>query len=153
MLTFSLFRTGTGRKLYAEEERIIMRKNPQLENLTRRERQIMEIIYRLERASAVDVMNVLPDSPSNATVRTMLGVLEDKGFLKHDTEKGRYIYSPTIPLNKARKKMLSNLLDTFYRGAEANAVISILRESEATLSDEEAGVILELIEKSKKEGR
>jgi BlaI family penicillinase repressor len=153
MLSFSPFQTRKIRELHAKEEGIIMSKNPQLENLTRRERQIMEIVYRLERANAVDVMNVLPDSPSNATVRTMLGVLEDKGYLKHDTEKGKYIYYPTIPLKKARKKMLSNLLDTFYRGAEANAVISILRESEATISDEEADMILELIEKSKKEGR
>jgi len=130
-----------------------MSKKPQLEDLTRRERQIMEIIYRLDEASAVDVMNILPDSPSNATVRTMLGVLEEKGYLKHDTVKGKYIYSPTIPLKKARKTMLSNLLDTFYRGAEAHAVISILRESEGKLSEEEADMILELIENSKKEGR
>lgn len=130
-----------------------MSKKPQLEDLTRRERQIMEIIYRIDEASAVDVMNILPDSPSNATVRTMLGVLEEKGYLKHDTVKGKYIYSPTIPLKKARKTMLSNLLDTFYRGAEAHAVISILRESEGKLSEEEADLILELIENSKKEGR
>jgi len=130
-----------------------MSKKPQLEDLTRRERQIMEIIYRLEEASAVDVMSILPDSPSNATVRTMLGVLEEKGYLKHDTVKGKYIYSPTIPLKKARKTMLSNLLDTFYRGAEAHAVISILRESEGKLSEQEADLILELIENSKKEGR
>ena len=130
-----------------------MSKNPQLENLTRRERQIMEIIYRLESASAVDVMNVLPDSPSNATVRTILGILEEKGYLEHDTVKGKFIYTPTIPLKKARKRMLSNLLDTFYRGAEANAVISILRESEGKLSEREADLILDLIERSKKEGR
>ena len=135
------------------EEHINRSKKPQLEDLTRRERQIMEIIYRLEEASAVDVMSILPDSPSNATVRTMLGVLEEKGYLKHDTVKGKYIYSPTIPLKKARKTMLSNLLDTFYRGAEAHAVISILRESEGKLSEQEADLILELIENSKKEGR
>jgi predicted transcriptional regulator len=113
----------------------------------------MEIIYRLESASAVDVMDVLPDSPSNATVRTILGILEEKGYLEHDTVKGKFIYTPTIPLKKARKRMLSNLLDTFYRGAEANAVISILRESEGKLSEREADLILDLIERSKKEGR
>lgn len=130
-----------------------MSKTPQLENLTRRERQIMGIIYGLERASAVDVMKALPDEPSNATVRTMLGVLEDKGYLKHDNEKGRYIYSPTIPLRKARMTMLSNVLETFYKGAEASAVISILKESEGTLSKEDADSIIELIDRSKKEGR
>jgi predicted transcriptional regulator len=130
-----------------------MSRTPQLGDLTRRERQIMEIVYRLGRVSAVDVMEALPDKPVNATVRTMLGVLEDKGFLMHETEKGRYIYIPTIPLSRARRTALSNVLDTFYKGAEASAVMSILKESEGKLSDEEAASIIELIEKTRKEGR
>jgi predicted transcriptional regulator len=98
-------------------------------------------------------MEALPDKPVNATVRTMLGVLEEKGFLRHESKKGRYIYYPTIPLNKARKTALSNVLDTFYKGAEASAVMSILKESEGKLSDEEAASIIEMIEKSREEGR
>lgn len=113
----------------------------------------MEIVYRFGRVSAVEVMEALPDRPVNATVRTMLGVLEEKGFLRHETEKGRYIYFPTIPLQKARKTALANLLDTFYKGAEANAVISILKESEGRLSDEEVRTILDLIDRSREEGR
>jgi BlaI family penicillinase repressor len=126
---------------------------PDLNDLTRRERQIMEIIYLLGEATAVDVMNRLPDRPVNATVRTMLSVLEDKGYLRHETEKGRYIYYPTIPLKNARKTMLDNVLETFFRGAEADAVISILKMKDASLSEQERAVILEIIEKSRKEGR
>jgi predicted transcriptional regulator len=130
-----------------------MSKTPQLGDLTRRERQIMEIVYRRGRVSAVEVMEALPDKPVNATVRTMLGVLEEKGFLRHKKEKGRFIYYPTIPLNKARKTALDNVLDTFYKGAEASAVMSILKESEGRLSEVEAASIIEMIEKSRKEGR
>ena len=130
-----------------------MSKTPKLEDLTRRERQIMEIVYQSGRVSAVEVMEALPDKPVNATVRTMLGVLEDKGFLRHEKEKGRFIYYPTIPLTKARKTALSNVLDTFYKGAEASAVMSILKESEGKLSEEEAASIIEMIENSRKEGR
>jgi predicted transcriptional regulator len=131
----------------------LMGKTPQLGDLTRRERQIMQIVYRRGSVSAVDVMEALPDRPVNATVRTMLGVLEEKGFLRHESRKGRYIYYPTIPLGKARKAALYNVLDTFYKGAEASAVMSILKESEGRLSDEEASSIIELIERSRKEGR
>ena len=108
-----------------------MNKRPDLNDLTRRERQIIEIIYRMGSSTAIDVMERLPDNPVNATVRTMLSVLEEKGFLRHESEKGRYVYYPTIPLTSARNKVLDNILETFFRGAEANAIISILKRSEA----------------------
>lgn len=130
-----------------------MEKRPDLNDLTRRERQIMDIVYRMGSSTAVDVMERLPDNPVNATVRTMLSVLEEKGFLRHESEKGRYVYYPTIPLTSARNKALDNILETFFRGAEANAVISILKKSEAKLSDEERRMIIDLIGRSKKEGR
>ncbi|MCK4349869.1 MAG: BlaI/MecI/CopY family transcriptional regulator [Candidatus Krumholzibacteria bacterium] len=130
-----------------------MEKRPDLNDLTRRERQIMDIVYRMGNATAVDVMERLSDNPVNATVRTMLSVLEEKGFLWHESEKGRYVYYPTIPLTSARNKVLDNILETFFRGAEANAVISILKKSEAKLSDEERKMIIDLIGRSKKEGR
>lgn len=128
-------------------------RKPDLNELTRRERQIMEIIYQLGRATAVEVMKSLPDRPVNATVRTMLNVLEEKGYLRHETEKGRYIYHPTIPLKNARKTVLDNVLETFFKGAEADAVISILKKKDALLTDEERKMILELIEESQREGR
>jgi len=130
-----------------------MAKKPNLSDLTRRERQIIEIIYRRGSATAVDVMDGLPGKPVNATVRTMLSVLEEKGFLRHESDRGRYVYFPTIPLTKARKSALDNLLETFFKGAEANAIISILKRSEAKLSDEERDRIFDLIRQSKSEGR
>lgn len=113
----------------------------------------MEIIYQLGSASAVDVMDNLPGHPVNATVRTMLNVMEEKGYLRHVTEKGRYIYHPTIPLKNARKTMLDNVLETFFKGAEADALISILKKKDASLSDEERAMIFEFIKRSRKEGR
>jgi BlaI family penicillinase repressor len=124
-----------------------------LKELTRRERQIMEIVYRLGRATAIEVMTSLPGRPANATVRTMLGVLEEKGYLRHETEKGKYIYFPTIPLANARKSALDSVLETFFKGAEAAAVISILTKADANLTEEERKRILDIIEESRKDGR
>jgi BlaI family transcriptional regulator, penicillinase repressor len=124
-----------------------------LKELTRRERQIMEIVYQLGRATAMEVMAGLPGKPANATVRTMLNVLEEKGYLRHETEKGKYIYFPTIPLASARKSALDGVLETFFKGAEAAAVISILTKADANLTEEERKRILEIIEESRKGGR
>jgi len=113
----------------------------------------MEIVYQHGSATAVDVMKELPDKPVNATVRTMLGVLEEKGFLRHEREKGKYVYYPTIPLQNARRTLLDNVVDTFFKGAEAAAVISILQKKDANLTDEQRKRILDLIEESRKGGR
>jgi predicted transcriptional regulator len=128
-------------------------KKADFKELTRRERQIMEIVYRLGRATAMDVMEHLPGRPANATVRTLLNVLEEKGYLMHATEKGKYVYSPTIPLTSARKSALDNVLETFFSGAEAAAVISILKKADAKLTEAERKLILDIIEESRKRGR
>jgi predicted transcriptional regulator len=126
---------------------------PNISELTKREREIMEVIYDLGNTTAAQVVEKLPGKPVNATIRTMLGVLEEKGFLRHEREKGRYIYYPTIPLSQARKSALHNVVDTFFKGAEASAVISILKKSEAGLSGSDADMILDLIKRTRKEGR
>ncbi|MBN1165091.1 MAG: BlaI/MecI/CopY family transcriptional regulator [Candidatus Krumholzibacteriota bacterium] len=130
-----------------------MAKEPEIKELTRRERQIMEVIYQLGEATAVEVMDNLPGKTVNATVRTMLSVLEEKGYLSHRREKGTYIYSPTIPLSKARRSALDHVMETFFKGAEASAAIAILKKSEATLSEREVKMILDVIGKTRKEGR
>ncbi len=129
-----------------------MAKEPKLRELTRRERQIMNVVYRLGKASAVEIVEHLPGEHKNATIRTLLGVLEEKGFLLHESVKGKYIYSPTIPLQKAARAALNQVLETFFKGSEARAVISILKKSDATLTDEDAELILDLIRKSREEG-
>ncbi len=130
-----------------------MGKRPRIIELTRREREIMEVIYRLGNVTAAEVVDNLPGDPNNATIRTMMGVLEEKGFVTHKTVKGKFFYSPTISLNQARKSALNQVLETFFKGAEASAVISILKQSDAGLSEDDAEMILELINKSRKEGR
>jgi len=130
-----------------------MTDRPNISELTRRERELMEVIYDLGSATAVQVVENLAGNPVNATIRTMLGVLGEKGFLRHEREKGRYIYYPTIPLSQARKSALHNVVDTFFKGTEASAVISILKKSEAGLSENDADMILKLIKKTRKEGR
>lgn len=130
-----------------------MARKGDLKALARRERQIMEIVYQLGRATAIEVMERLPGNPANATVRTMLNLLEEKGYLTHETEKGKYVYSPTIPLASARSAALDGVLDAFFKGAEAAAVISILKKRDAKLTEEERRLILDLIERSQKEGR
>ena len=80
-------------------------------------------------------------------------MLEDKGFLRHETVKGKYIYYPTIPRQKAARAALNQVLETFFKGAEARAVISILKKSDAKLTDEDVELILDLIDKSREEGK
>jgi predicted transcriptional regulator len=130
-----------------------MAKEPKLNELTKRERQIMDVVYRLQKASAVEIVEHLPGEHKNATIRTLLGVMEEKGFLRHESVKGKYIYYPTIPLQKAARVALNQVLETFFQGAEARAVISILKKSDAKLTDEDVELILNLIDKSREEGR
>jgi BlaI family penicillinase repressor len=130
-----------------------MAEEPKLSELTKRERQIMDVVYRLEKVSAVDIGEQLPGEHKNATIRTLLGVLEEKGFLQHESVKGKYIYSPTIPLQKAARAALNRVLETFFKGSEAHAVISILKKSDAKLTDDEIELILDLIKKSREEGQ
>ena len=125
---------------------------PKLSELTRRERQIMDVVYRSGKASAVEIVEDLPGEHKNATIRTLLGVLEEKGFLRHESVKGKYIYYPTIPLQKAARAALNQVLETFFQGSEARAVISILKKADSALTDDDAELILELIKKSREEG-
>ena len=129
-----------------------MSKKPKLSDLTRRERQIMDAVFKLGSATAVEVGEHLPGKPVNATVRTLLNVLETKGYLRHKVVKGRFIYSPTISTSEVRKNMLRHVMETFFRGAEASAVISILKESDSSLSDKDKEEILKLISDSRKRG-
>lgn len=130
----------------------MVKKSPLL-NLSRRERQIMDAVYQLGEATAVDVQKKLPDAPRNATVRKLIRILEEKGYLQHRRIGNRYVYYPTIPAARARESALKNLLDTFFSGSAANAAVAMLNMSESALSDEEREMLVELIEKSRKEGR
>jgi len=124
-----------------------------LDELHPRERQIMEIVYRLGRATAVQVMEELAVELSNPAVRKMLNILETKGYLVHDAVKGQFVYSPTVSKEKARAGNLDRLLNTFYRDEEEQAVLAILKKSELNVSGEDLDRIVGLIRKAREEGR
>jgi predicted transcriptional regulator len=121
-------------------------------HLSRRERQIMDVIYRLGSATAADVLERLPDPPSYSAVRAMLRVLEDKGHLRHAQEGTRYVYVPTVAREKARRSALAHLVKTFFDGSTESAVAALL-EGPARLSDDELARLSRLIEHARKEGR
>ena len=122
-------------------------------NLSRRERQIMDIIYRKGRASAVEVMEDLPDPPSYSAVRALLRVLVEKGHLKHTKDGARYIYLPTRPRHHAGRSALKRVLHTFYDGSTEQAVAALLDVSDSNLSREQLERLSRLIEEARREGR
>lgn len=114
--------------------------------LSRRERQIMDIIYRLGQASAKEVQENLPDPPSYSAVRALLATLETKGMVKHGKESRRYIYKPAITERKARKSAIQNLLSTFFEGKPQNLVAALLDDEDQKLSEKEIEDIRRLVE-------
>ena len=120
--------------------------------LTKRERQIMDVLYRLGRATAGDIMAGLAGAPSYSTVRTQLRVLETKGHVRHEEHGLRYVYMPTVPRHAARKSALRHLVDTFFDGSAEKVVAALLGGEGARISDEELQRIAELVSKARKEG-
>jgi BlaI family transcriptional regulator, penicillinase repressor len=120
--------------------------------LTRRERQIMDILYRRGRATASEVMADLPGNPSYSTVRTQLRVLESKGHVRHEEEGLRYVYVPHVPRHAARKSALRHLVATFFDGSTEKVVSALLGGEGVRLSDEELDRIAELVARARKEG-
>ena len=121
--------------------------------LSRRERQIMDIVYRLGRATAADVTENLADPPSYSAVRALLRVLEEKGHLRHEQDGPRYVFRPIVPREQARRSALSQLLSTFFDGSTEQAVAALLGLSSSKLSDGELDRLADLIDQAKKEGR
>jgi predicted transcriptional regulator len=129
-----------------------MAKTPAIPSLTRRERQIMDILYRRSRATATEVMADLPGEPHYSTVRTQLRVLEDKGHVRHHEEGLRYVYEPAVPRHAARKSALRHLVETFFDGSAEQTVAALLGGPGAKLSDEELERISALIDQARKDG-
>ena len=121
--------------------------------LSRRERQIMDILYRRGKISAADVREAMPDAPSYSAVRAMLRVLEEKGHIKHQAEGLKYVYLPTVPREKAKRSAVKHLLDTFFTDSPAQIVAALLDVSSTRLTREELDRMSEMIERVKKEGK
>jgi predicted transcriptional regulator len=120
--------------------------------LSRRERQIMDILYRRGRATAGEVLADLTGDPSYSTVRTQLRVLEDKGHVHHEEVGLRYVYVPVVPRRAARKSALRHLVDTFFDGSSEQAVAALLGGEATSLSDEDLKRIADLVSKARKDG-
>src|SRR6516225_6740236 len=120
--------------------------------LARRERQIMDVLYKLKSATVGQVLEVLPDQRNYSTVRTQLRVLEEKGHVRHEEQGLRYVYSPAVPRTAARKWALRHLVETFFDGSAERAVAALLGGEGARLTDEELDRIGEMV-KDKKTGK
>jgi predicted transcriptional regulator len=116
--------------------------------LTRRERQIMDVLLRRGRATAAEVMNDLPGGQTYSTIRTQLRVLEEKGFVRHEDDGVRYVYTPAVDRKSARRSALKHLVDTFFDGSVEQAVAALLGGEASRVSTEELARLAELIEEA-----
>src|ERR1700720_1816484 len=123
--------------------------NPRHAELTRRERQIMDILYRRGRATAGEVMEDLSGDPHYSTVRTQLRVLEDKGHVHHEEQGLRYVYAPAVARSSARRSALRHLVNTFFDGSAEHAVAALLGGEGARLSEDELQRIADLVNNSR----
>jgi len=121
--------------------------------LTKRERAIMDVLYRLGRATAAEVLAELAGSPHYSTVRTQLRVLEEKGHVRHESDGLRYVYLPTVARHTARRAALRHLVDTFFEGSAASAVTALLGRDGGRLTDEDLDRIDALVRSARKEGK
>jgi len=119
--------------------------------LSRRERQILEILYRRGKASASEVRADMEDAPGYSAVRAMLRVLEEKGHARHQEEGLKYVYVPVVGRDKARRSAVKHLLDTFFAGKPDQIVAALLDISSTQLTREELDRMSEMIEKAKRE--
>ena len=128
-----------------------MTRKPKPNALSRRERQIMDILYKLERASVEQVQSKLADKPSYSTVRAQLCVLEEKGHVRHEAHGLRYVYVPAVPRDVARRSALRHLVETFFDGSTEKVVAALLGGEVARISPEELDRLARLIAKGRKE--
>jgi predicted transcriptional regulator len=123
------------------------------DGLSRRERQIMDILYQRGKSSATEVREAMPDAPSYSAVRAMLRVLEDKGHVRHQAEGLKYVYLPTVTRERAKRSAVKHLLDTFFNDSPEQVVAALLDVSSTRMTREELDRMAEMIDKAKKEGR
>ena len=114
--------------------------------VSRRERQVMDILFRLGQATAEEVLRELPDPPSYSAVRALLVTLEGKGLAKHTKDSRRYVYQPTVPEKRAKRSALKQLIATFFEGSPEKLVASLLDPQDQKLSGEEIERIRKLID-------
>src|SRR3954463_4142297 len=122
-------------------------------HLSRRERQIMDVLHARREATAAEVLAALPDPPSYSAIRALLRILEEKGHIKHRTEGGRYIYLPCVSTAAASRSALKRVVSTFFQGSTTQAMAALLENADTELSDAEISKLQRIINKAKNEGR
>ena len=123
------------------------------QELGRRERQIMDVVYRRGKASVTEVRTDLPDPPSYSAVRAMLGLLEDKGYLRHEQQGLKYVYVPAMDTGQVRTSALKHVVKTFFGGSAEQAVAALLELSDTKLTSKDRQYLSQLIKKAQQEGR
>ncbi len=121
--------------------------------LSRRERQIMDVLYRSGRATAAEVQAGMPDAPSYSAVRTMLRILEEKGHVRHEPDGPRYVYIPTVARDKVKRSALKHVVNTFFEGSASQVMAALVELSPRDLDDEEIARLRQLIDNAKKKKR
>lgn len=122
-------------------------------DLSRRERQIMDVLHQRGRATAAEVQAALPDPPSYSAVRALLRILEAKGHIKHLKTGARYVYQPRVSRETARRSALKRLVSTFFAGSVTQTVAALLENADTRLSESELRELEQMIEQARKEGR
>ena len=122
-------------------------------HFSRRERQIMDVLYRKGRATAAEVLESIPEPPSYSAVRALLRILEQKGHIKHEESEGKYVFMPTMHREKAKRSAIRHLVQTFFDGSPEEAVAALLDASSSRISDSELDRLQELIDKARKGGK
>jgi len=125
---------------------------PALLDLSRRERQIVDALFKLGRASAADVRTEIPDAPSYSAVRALLRILEEKGHIRHEQDGPRYVYMPTVARESAKRSALRHLVQTFFEGSATQAISALLDSSPSKLSDAELERLSRMLEEARKRG-
>ena len=121
--------------------------------LSRRERQIMDILYQFGKSSASEVREAMADAPSYSAVRAMLRILEEKGHVKHQAEGLKYVYLPTVTADKAKRSAVKHLVETFFQNSPEQVVAALLDVSSTRLTREDLDRMAEMIEQARKEGK
>ena len=121
-------------------------------DLSRRERQIVDILYTQGQATAAEVQASLPDPPSYSAVRAMLRILEEKGHVKHEQDGPRYVYVPTVARDNAKRSALRHMLQTFFDGSAEQAISALLDDSSTRLSDRELDRLARMIDQARRTG-
>ena len=124
-----------------------------LQSLSRREREMMDVVYRAERATAAEIRDLIPNPPSYSAVRATLRILEEKGLLKHEFDGKRYVYVPRMDRDKAVQGALDHLVTTFFQGSAMSAVMTLLEQPGVEMSDADVDRMKALISRARKEGR